>query len=215
MKKLLLSLIPLALPLIAFFMLWQTFARPHHDYYEGKNAYPFGEGNAPAGMRDSIMSQLEFLEKGYLERDVKKLAAYCERLISREEILILGTMPREIYRGYEQATELIRTDWLYWGDVHYLMEQSSVSVHGGVAWVSTIGYVEFDISRYLVLPLRFSGVMVREEGLWKFQQMQFQFDLDNAKILITLIILLAGSLFFFIRFVVFAFRLALVGKTKK
>jgi len=109
MKKLLLSLVPLALSLIAFIILWQTFANPHQEYYENENTYPFGEGNAPAGTRDSIMTQLEYFEQGYLDREVENLEEYCNRLISKENILILGTMPQEIYSGYEAASELIRS----------------------------------------------------------------------------------------------------------
>ena len=206
MKKLLLSLIPLALSLTAFIILWGTFANPHPEYYEQKNSYPFGEGNAPALTWDSIMTQLKYFENGYLERDVENLDEFCEKLFSRENILIMGTMPQEVYSGYEEASELIRTDWLYWGDVYYLMDQANVSVEGDVAWISTIGYVEFDMSRFLVLPLRYSAVMVKEAEAWKFQKMQFQFDLDNLRVLMTIIVLLLSSLFFFIRVVVILIR---------
>ena len=202
MKKLLLSLVPLALSLIAFIILWQTFANPHQEYYDGENSFPFAEGNAPSGTRDSIMSQLEYFELGYLERDAEILKEYCERLISKENILILGTMPQEIYSGYEAASELIRTDWEYWGDVYYLMEQANITLSEDVAWISTIGYVEFDISRFLVLPLRYSAVMVKEDASWKFNQMQFQFDLDNIKILMALMVLLLSSVGFLIRILI-------------
>jgi hypothetical protein len=209
MKKLLLSLVPLALSLIAFIILWQTFANPHQEYYDGESTFPFAEGNALTGTRDSIQAQLEYFAKGYLERDVEKLEEYCSRLISKENILILGTMPQEIYSSYEAATELIRTDWLEWGDVHYLMDQAHVSVQDEVAWISTIGYVEFDMSRFLVLPLRYSAVMVKEEAAWKFQQMQFQFDLDNLKILMAILVLLLSTAIFLIRFIVILIRYGL------
>ncbi|MCK4746678.1 MAG: nuclear transport factor 2 family protein [Bacteroidales bacterium] len=214
MKKLLLSLIPFALSLIAFIILWQTFANPHQEYYDGENTFPFAEGNAPPGIRDSIITQLEYFEKGYLERYVEILEEYCNRLISKENILILGTMPQEIYSGYEAAAELIRTDWLNWGDVYYLMDQAHVSVQNEVAWISTIGYVEFDMSRFLVLPLRYSAVMVKEDASWKFQQMQFQFDLDNMKILMAIIVLLLSTAIFFTRFVVILFRYGIKTRNK-
>jgi len=214
MKKLLLSLVPLALSFLAFIILWQTFANPHQEYYDGDNTYPFAEGNASAGTRDSIMTQLEYFEKGYLERDVEKLEEYCNRLISKENILILGTMPQEIYSGYEAAAELIRTDWLEWGDVYYLMDQAHVSVQDEVALISTIGYVEFDLSRFLVLPLRYSAVMVKEDASWKFQQMQFQFDLDNLKILMAIIILLLSTAIFFISFVFILIKYGLSTRNK-
>jgi hypothetical protein len=163
-------------------------------------------------IRDSIMTQLLNFEKGYLERDVEKLEEYCSRLISKDDILILGTMPQEIYRGYEGAADLIESDWLYWGDVYYLMDQANISVEEGVAWISTIGFVEFDMSRFLVLPLRYSAVMVKEDANWKFQQMQFQFDLDNLKVLMTLILLLLSSAIFFVYILVVLIKYIRKGK---
>ncbi len=96
--------------------------------------------------------------------------------------------------------------FVHWGDVYYLMDQANISHREGVAWVSTIGYVEFDMSRFLVLPLRYSAVMVKEDGTWKFQQMQFQFDLNNLKVLMAIIILLLSTAVFFIRFVILLIR---------
>ena len=101
-------------------------------------------------------------------------------LFSQENILILGTMPNEIYYGYNEATDLVRSDWLQWGDLRLLVQNANISTQGNVAWISTIGFVEFDLSRFLVLPLRFSGVLVQEDFGWKFQQVQFQFDLDSS-----------------------------------
>lgn len=57
------------------------------------------------------------------------------------------------------------------------MDTAHISASGNVAWIATIGFVEFDLSRFLVLPLRLSAVMVKEGLTWKFQFMQFQFDL--------------------------------------
>lgn len=62
-------------------------------------------------------------------------------------------------------------------------------IRDSVAWVSMIGTVEFDMSRWLELPLRVSGVMVKEHRTWKFQQVQFQFDLDLSWLLGSIILL--------------------------
>ena len=78
-----------------------------------------------------------------------------------------------------------------------LVESSNISASDSVAWFSMIGHVEFDMSSLLDLPLRVSGVMVREDEGWKFQQLQFQFDLNNLWVLyatILLAILLLASL---------------------
>lgn len=206
MKRILYSLIPLTLSLITFFILWKTFANPHQEYWEDRETYPYDRGNAPAQIREDVSKQLDYFQEGYLTRDVAILDAYGERLISKDNILILGTMPGEIYSGYEEAKELIRTDWLYWGDVSFLMDQANISFQDSVVWIATIGHVEFDLTRLLDLPLRYTGVMVYEESNWKFQQMQFQFDLDNLKILVALIVLLLTSLGFLIRIILLAFK---------
>ena len=203
MKKTIYSLVPVAMAIIALLILWKSFENPHQEYYDGQSRYPFEKGNAPEDIRNSILTQLNFFAQGYVDRDVENLDEFCSSLISKDNILILGTMPHEIYNGFAEASDLVESDWLYWGDVHFLMEDANVSLHDSVVWVSTIGYVEFDMSRMLVLPLRFSGVMVNEESDWKFQQMQFQFDLNNMQILIAILLLLLTSIGFLIRSVYF------------
>ena len=69
------------------------------------------------------------------------------------------------------------------------MDNAHISTSGDVAWISTIGYVQFDLSRFLILPLRLSAVMVREDLVWRFQYMQFQFDLNLFTLFLTTILL--------------------------
>ena len=127
-------------------------------------------------------------------------------LFSQENILILGTMPKEIYSGYDEASDLVRSDWLQWGDVRLLVKNSNISNHGDVAWISTIGFVEFDISRFLVLPLRLSGLLVKEDFGWKFQQVQFQFDLDSSFTVMAILLLWILFLLSVLRFLYLLYR---------
>jgi hypothetical protein len=117
-----------------------------------------------------------------------------EQLFSRDNVLILGTQPFERLDSYERATHLVYSDWRRFGDCRFLMSNAHISSSGNVAWVSTIGYVDLDINRFLILPLRLSAVMVKESDVWKFQYMQFQFDLDFSPLLVTLILLLVWLL---------------------
>ena len=94
----------------------------------------------------------------------------------------------QFQEGYE-ASDLVRSDWLQWGDVKLSVLNANISNYGDVAWISTIGFVEFDISRFLVLPLRFSGMLVKEDFGWKFQQVQFQFDLDSSFTVMAILLL--------------------------
>ena len=59
--------------------------------------------------------------------------------------MILGTMPGEIYSGYEGASELIESDWLYWGDVYYLMDQANISVGFFIRFI--VIFIKFKVGR--------------------------------------------------------------------
>ena len=163
---------------------------PHKAYYGSTNTHPFSKGNAAEDVRAEIIQQLHEFQGGYIQRDTSRLQPFMEQLFSQDNILVLGTQPREILTSYERAKVLVSSDWRSWGDCTFLMDNAHISTSGNVAWISTVGYVEFDMSRFLVLPLRLSAVMVKEADFWKFQQMQFQFDVDISSLLLTLILLL-------------------------
>ena len=195
--KILLNVLVAAGFALALYIVTKTFEIPHQKYQNDPSLFLYDQGNASPAIRAEIMEQLEVFQEGYEKRDTSILESYMEQLFSRENMLILGTMPGEIYSGYVEAADLVSSDWLLWGDVYMLHESSNISASDSVAWFSMIGHVEFDMSSLLDLPLRVSGVMVREDMGWKFQQLQFQFDLNNLWVLyatILLAILLLASL---------------------
>ena len=163
---------------------------PHKEYYDTKDDFIFSKGNAPEDVRSEIIQQLYKFQDGYAHRDTSLLKPFMEQLFSQDNVLVLGTMPNEILKSYERTAVLVLSDWNTWGDCTFLMDNAHISTSGNVAWVSTIGYVKFDMSRFLVLPLRLSAIMVKEIDVWKFQYMQFQFDLDFSFLLLTLILLI-------------------------
>jgi hypothetical protein len=148
----------------------------------------FSKGNAPDSTRVEIIEQLNKFQDGYSKRDPKNIDTFMQSLYSRENILILGTMPGEIYSGYEKATRLVKSDWDSWGDCKFEIDSANISSSGNTAWFSTRGYVEFDLSSLLVIPLRLTGIMVKEDQEWKFQQQQFQFDIDFSFSLIATLV---------------------------
>jgi len=158
------------------------------DRYEGNfpttGSLPYGAGNAPESVRSEIIGTLELFQDGYSARDPAHLEKFTNRLFSSSNTAIVGTMPQEIYIGIDRASELIRSDWQSWGDCRFDLGNLHVSSHGDVAWFVTVGFVEFDLSSLLVLPLRLSGVLVRDGDIWRFQYLQFQFDLDLSFMLI-------------------------------
>ena len=174
---------------LTLFITTKTFKIPHKTIYNNPDAYVFSEGNADPEIRSQIEQKMRQFQAGYEARDTSVLAFFMDDLFSQENILILGTMPNEIYSGYDEATDLVRSDWLQWGDVRLMIQNANISTQGNVAWISTIGFVEFDLSKFLVLPLRFSGVLVQEDFGWKFQQVQFQFDLDSSFTVMAILLL--------------------------
>ena len=166
------------------------FRHPNKAYYDAKDDYIFSNGNAPDSVRSEIIVQLHQFQDGYTRRDTAQLNPFMEQLFSQENILVLGTMPNEILIGQDKVSQLVLSDWKSWGDCTFLMNNAHISTSGDVAWISTIGYVKFDMSRFLILPLRLSAVMVKENLAWKFQYMQFQFDLDFTFLLLTIVFLI-------------------------
>jgi hypothetical protein len=167
------------------------FRHPRSDFYEASVGYPYSAGNALDTVRSDIIEQLHKFQEGYTLRDTAQVDAFMEALFSQENALVIGTMPDEIYIGSKKISKLIYADWNAWGDCKFLIENAHISARGDVAWVSTIGTVKFDIPSFLILPLRLSGVMVREDQVWKFQFMQFQFDLSFFPLFFTMILLAA------------------------
>lgn len=199
--KILLNVLVLVGFALALFITTRTFEIPHREYQEDTSLFLYDRGNASPAVRTEVLQQLEAFQKGYTERDTSILDSYMEQLFSKENILILGTMPGEIYSGYGEAADLVSSDWLYWGDVTMHTESSNISVSDSVAWFSMIGHVVFDMSSWLDLPLRVSGVMIKSEHSWKFQQLQFQFDLNMSWVLYLTILLLILLLVSIIRLV--------------
>jgi hypothetical protein len=162
--------------ILLLYVLLVLLSRPDASYYGAQPDYRFGKGNASDTVRAQVLQQLARFQDGYSKRDTSLLASYTSELLSSDNVLVLGTMPREVRTTSADAARLIEEDWLGWGDCRFLVENTHVSAAGGTAWFATVGTVKMDIG--LVLPLRLSGVMVNEQGVWKVQHLQFQFDLD-------------------------------------
>jgi hypothetical protein len=177
--------------LLLIWILTRTYENRHQEFYGADQRFIYSHGSAPEEVRSEIIQQLRAFQNGYTQRDTSLLRSYMDQLFSRDNTLILGTMPQEIYRGFDATSSLVRADWDAWGDCHFLVDNAHVSSHGDVAWFSTIGYVNSDLSRFLDMPLRLSGVLVHESGGWKFQHLQFQFDVDLSMTIAVILLLMA------------------------
>jgi hypothetical protein len=206
--KIFLNLLVLAGFALALFVTTRMLIIPHRDYQNDPTLFLYDRGNASPEVRSEIKAKLDQFQRGYEQRDTSILESYMEQLFSRENILILGTMPGEIYSGFEEAADLVGSDWLHWGEVQLMVESANISASDSVGWFSMIGHVVFDLSGWLDLPLRVSGVMVQEYTGWKIQQLQFQFDMDTSWVLLLIILLSLCLLASIIRLVFILIRAA-------
>jgi hypothetical protein len=189
MKDIVKILLRIILLFIILFLITRIFKRADEKIILSSGTSFVTKGNAPDSIRKEIIDQLKKFQDGYSDRNIKQVDTFMQSLYSKENILVLGTMPNEVFSGYERATYLVQTDWESWGDCKFAVDSATISSMGNTAWFSTRGYVKFDLSRLLVLPLRFTGIMVKEDQVWKFRQQQFQFDIDFSFSLIAILIL--------------------------
>lgn len=130
-------------------------------------------GDAPAEVRKGVLDALGAFQQGYTARDPKRVGEFMQRLFPEsDEILLWGTNPGEWVRGRSRIAHFIQSDWKRWGDVRLVVDDAVVSSAGDVAWVNTIGTVNFPNPR----PIRFSGVLTRKGETWLFRQVHFQWD---------------------------------------
>lgn len=208
MKEILKLLLRILLLLLILFLVTRTYKRADEEGIMAPATAPYSMGTAPDSIRKEIIGQLHKFQKGYSDRDTSQVEAFMESLYSRENVLILGTGPREVFRSYDGAASLVRADWESWGDCRFMVDGAGISSAGDVAWFATKGYVEFDLSKFLVLPLRLTGIMVREGQVWKFQQQQFQFDIDFSFSLLAIVIISAWILVSLATLLVLSVRVA-------
>lgn len=189
MKEIVKMILRIVLLFIVLFLVTRILKRADENMILSPAKSYYSKGSAPDSTRNEIISQLRKFQDGYTKRDTGQVASFMESLYSKENIVILGTMPNEIFKGYKRATYLVRSDWESWGDCRFAIDSANISSAGNTAWFATKGYVRFDLSKLLVLPLRLTGVMVKEAQVWKFQQQQFQFDLDFSFLMLVILIL--------------------------
>jgi hypothetical protein len=195
MKDIIQILLRILILFVLLFLVTRVFKKADEKVILSPGKAFYSKGNSPDSIRMEIIDQLRKFQNGYSKRDPRNIDTFMQSLYSKDNILILGTMPNEIYPGYEKATQLVKTDWESWGNCKFEIDSANISSSGNTAWFSTRGYVEFDLSSLLVIPLRLTGIMVKGDQGWMFQQQQFQFDIDFSFSLIATMIISAWILF--------------------
>ena len=87
---------------------------------------------------NDVIRTLESFQEGYIHRDTTLIDTFVEDLFT-DDILIVGTGASEWPKGKEAVKQLVRGDWLYWGDLKLDIEHALVSTEGKVAWFAVQG----------------------------------------------------------------------------
>jgi hypothetical protein len=135
-------------------------------------------GDAPLPVQAGVRNALKDFQDGYTQRDPRNLDAFMSRLFGKnDDILILGTGGAEWARGYPAAAEFIKADWKGWGDLRLGVENALICSSGDVAWVTSTGTVQ---KKGIERPVRFSAILTRNDGIWHFRQVHFQWEGHGA-----------------------------------
>ncbi len=102
------------------------------------------DSNDSAGEIEEIRDVLRKFQKGYSEKKIDEINSFMEELfLYSEEISILGTATGEIIIGKEAVKQLLKEDWLYWGDLNIDYKNAYITIDKDVAWISSKGTVNY------------------------------------------------------------------------
>jgi hypothetical protein len=91
-----------------------------------------------------VKEVLKKFQEGYIKRDKTLVDSYMDELFAKDSnIVIVGTCDSEWCLGFEEAREIVDSDWQYWGDVRIDTENAEISTNGNIAWFVTEGSVKY------------------------------------------------------------------------
>lgn len=166
---------------------------------------------------EEVRRVLQVFQDGYIKRDVNSVDKYMQEVfLLNEDLLVIGTDAGELCLGVDAARGIVESDWKYWGDFKFNVDNAIISINGDIAyfitkaflkrvesdktilsWVNstneytfssnetskqklltalndTIGYIyEMEKGETYIVPMRFAGVLIRKDGKWLIQQLQY------------------------------------------
>ncbi|MBS4538520.1 hypothetical protein GOQ27_08595 [Clostridium sp. D2Q-11] len=96
-------------------------------------------------VQEEIKDVLIKLQEGYTKRDINLIDEYVDPLISTDSnVFAVGTADDEWCFGWKEVKELIESDWEYWGDLVFDIENMVFSTQGDTAWLITRASVSYE-----------------------------------------------------------------------
>jgi len=135
-----------------------------------------------AELRENALRPLRQLNAYYAKRDPELADACIDETILPDDMLILGTNPGEIFHGRKWTKHLLQCDWKYWGRLTLNVERTALSRVGTARYFVLPAQVRLDYWRFRI-PVRITGILEEQDGLWYISKLQFINNLNSAYVL--------------------------------
>jgi hypothetical protein len=105
------------------------------------------KGKKVEKQEQEILEVLRKFQAGYTERDTSKLDKYMDEIFDPDDCLAIGTSTYgpgtgDWSEGIDEVEELVKFDWLYWGNLKMKIEEARIQINGNTAWVAMWGTSE-------------------------------------------------------------------------
>ncbi|MEG2290639.1 MAG: nuclear transport factor 2 family protein [Clostridium sp.] len=101
---------------------------------------------------EEVRKVLQVFQDGYIKKDVNSVDEYMnEVFLLNEDLLIIRTDAGELCFGVDAARCIVESDWKYWGDFKFNVDNPMISVNGDVAYFTTKAFLKIIASDKKIL----------------------------------------------------------------
>lgn len=129
-------------------------------------------------LRSAALHPLKVLAGYYEKRDIEQIDKCIDDTMLPDEILILGTNPKEIFIGRERAKNLLWGDWKFWGQADIDADKTVFNRVGDAIYFVVRGQVKLDIWHFII-PIKITGVLREKDDKWYISKLQFINDFNT------------------------------------
>lgn len=133
--------------------------------------------NDQNNQHSEVREVLHKFQEGYTERNQEKVDEFMgELFVNGDEIYAVGTATGELFLGFDQVKDLIKSDWEYWGDVNINWENARIDIKDDTAFFASRGTVKYifeDTTEKFDRHINFIKNKVEEMGLTPRQKITY------------------------------------------
>lgn len=145
--------------------IWVTFI--------GVNSSSFAQsGEIKDITKEEVIEVFKQFQDGYIKRDSLIIDDFME--LFTEDIVCIGTGPKEFITGIEGVRKLTLMDWKRWYDFRIPINEIVIRVEQNVAWFALVGTSGpwRDNKTY---EIRFVGSLIKNKGEVRFKQICYSY----------------------------------------